>query len=876
MRAEDILNALPIPFYVIDLKKKVIVQTNDPNVLVEDKACFLQIFNRKEPCKQENETCICSLTKVNSEIQFLVESGEKGGRRFYKVDAKKTGKNNAVATFTDITLEKNSEREIKINNFRLRRAENLASFGSWEIDLKNNRVSITDGAQKILGLSMPELLFDEIKKIVLPEYWAYIDMELEALVTGKKPYNVHFKIKRLNDGEIRYIHSIAEFREDKKMVFGVIHDITERTSFESALHESHNDLRMAQKIARIGNWKFDPDTRSLTTSEQVNQIFEGHQLPRYPGKLDFEKLISDQQFDLIEKNFLQAVKFGKSFKNQIRINLTDNSPKWIEIICLPDREKSDAGYFLRGTVQDISGTKKVEKELQHSNTMFRTLIQNLPDAVYMKDTACRKLIANEEDARRCSMQKIEQVIGKTDFDIYPEEVARRYYEDDLQVINQGKIILNREEELPGNPKRWILTTKVPLKDKHGRITGLVGIGHDITHRKKMVEDLNAARLKAEESDRLKSVFLANMSHEIRTPLNGILGFSSFISSGNSDPKQLEFYDKIIQSCGERLTSVIDNIFDISLIQSNQLKLSYSSFSINDVLEELYDLYNDQKIEQLNYIDFKIKNLSVNESVVLYSDKIRIIQIFKNLLDNAFKFTQTGFIEFGCFYSEKGELTLFVEDSGIGIEADKQSIIFENFRQAEEGFTRQYEGAGLGLPIVAGLVKSLGGKIEVKSNPKSGSAFYITLPDGLSKNEGKRKTNDNTVKGIKIPEKLIVSFEDDPASAEYLKSVAKLMGCKLMNFENPVTGIEYLRNNKADLILMDVRLPLMTGFQATQIIKSEFPNLPVIIQTAYALKEDREKAFNAGCDDYLAKPVPLKDLKEKIRHYVGEFNLQVLQ
>jgi len=245
--------------------------------------------------------------------------------------------------------------------------------------------------------------------------------------------------------------------------------------------------------------------------------------------------------------------------------------------------------------------------------------------------------------------------------------------------------------------------------------------------------LASAKQKAEESDKLKSLFLANMSHEIRTPLNAILGFLTIISTGELEQEKLEYYGKIIESSGQRLTAVIDDIIDISLIQSKQLKVDYKAFSINDLLEEMHEMYRNQKTEKLRKIDFSVDYCELPDFDMLYSDKNRIFQVLRNLLDNAFKFTHEGYIKFGCLKSSKKEIVLFVKDSGIGIEEGKTNIIFESFRQAQEGFSRNYEGTGLGLAIVSGIVERMEGKVWVVSEIGEGSCFYVSFPREMKKN-----------------------------------------------------------------------------------------------------------------------------------------------
>ncbi|SHI74673.1 PAS domain S-box-containing protein [Tangfeifania diversioriginum] len=749
MRAENILEALPLHFYVIDLKQKKILQTNDPNVQPENGTCFTQLFNKELPCQVINGQCLCEQVIANgAQNRFLMEMGEKNNKKFFRADVKNIGEDRVVATYSDITAETIAAKEMKINNRRLQRAEKLTFLGSWEIDLDTKMIYGTEGARTIYGVKNRTISLDGLIEILLPEYRKPILNELSKLVEGKGNFNVNFKIKRPDNGEIRNIHAIAEYRESKNMVFGVSHDITEQL--------------------------------------------------------------------------------------------------------------------------------KTEKEVNEMNLLFSTLIDNIPDAIYMKDTNYRKIIANKADVINCGARSVDDIIGKTDDELYPKEIAEKYNEDDRQVIEHGKAVVNREEMLPGNPNRWILTTKVPLKKSDGEVTGLVGIGHDITLRKKMVEELEEARKKAEESDRLKSLFLANMSHEIRTPLNAILGFSNIICSGNIEPNDLNYFGKIIENSGQRLTAVIDDIIDISLIQSNQLKIDYSTFDINELLQELHVVYKTQKADKLSKIDLKLKLCLNEESCMVRSDKNRLYQIFKNLLDNAFKFTEEGFIELGCLVSN-GEIVLFVKDSGVGIDPKKATIIFEPFRQVEEGISRKHEGSGLGLAIISGITERLGGKAWVNSEPGKGSAFYVSVPrnfkdEKTSAENGKlsnKAAGENGKEKISTSAKTIVSFEDDPASIEYLKSVIKILGFKHVNFMDANEGIGYLKNNIADLVLMDVQLPGMNGYDATRIIKTEFPNLPVIIQTAYAMKGDRDKAFQAGCDDYLAKPVLLKDFKEKINKFIDQ-------
>jgi signal transduction histidine kinase/CheY-like chemotaxis protein len=389
---------------------------------------------------------------------------------------------------------------------------------------------------------------------------------------------------------------------------------------------------------------------------------------------------------------------------------------------------------------------------------------------------------------------------------------------------------------------------------------------DVTNKKRAEMELVAAKEKAVESDRLKTLFLANMSHEIRTPLNGILGFSNLLANNDVDDEQREYYGKIIENSGHRLMTVIDDIVNISMIQANQLNIDKAEFDLVDLLEEIYHVYQKQYQEKLNEIEFKLELSGIRGTLAMFSDKDRVFQILKNLLDNAFKFTSEGAVEFGLKNVTDSDIELFVTDSGIGIHKDKQSLIFDSFRQAEEGQNRKYGGSGLGLAIVSGIVDKLGGEITVRSDVGRGTDFTVILPrneQNLRKYTFQMITPELSESSEPELSKTILSFEDDNFSAEFISNVAGILGYKHVNFIYPNEGLAYLRNNHVDLILMDVQLPEMSGYELTQIIKTEFPEIPIIIQTAFVMAGDMKKAYSAGCDDYISKPITVDAFCEKI-------------
>ncbi len=991
---EEILKSLPTKYYVINKKTKEILQTNDENIEIGS-TCHDVLFNNNIPGTSREGKCPCEkLTVCGDEIEFVTE--QKGGKekKFFKTKMVQVADETVIASLTDVTERMNTKRKLKINNQRLHNAEKLAKFGYWEYSLAENKMYASEGAQSIYGLSKQDFTLDQIRQCALPDYRGQLNLALYNLIENNTSYNVQFEIYRMSDNQIRRIHSIGEYNSDKEVVCGVIHDVTDRVKSEKALHESISDLNFTQHMAKIGNWKYDPAVKIPMWSKQVDQIFEGQLQPGMAVNESLHILFRDN-FPDFQQTIDRAINQGIPFDYTIKLDFPSGE-KWVEIICRPDDTSGPEGYAIRGSVQDISDSKKTENKLRQTNQLLRTLINNIPDAIYMKDVNLRKIIANKSDAINCGFKKVDEVLGKTDLEIYPESIAKIYMEDDRKVIENNRAIINREELLPeGDVPRWMLTSKIPLKDSDNKTIGLVGIGRDITdlklhqlklgllqqtveqipltvvitdtngnieyvnpgftrstgytaeealgqnprilqsghhpksfytnfwetilsgrnwygefknkrkdgslfwesvvvapisneageiknfvavkeditEKKELIRELKIAKEQAEESDRLKTLFLANMSHEIRTPLNGILGFSSLVCSGNHDQDKLHYFGEIIENSGQRLLTVIDDIIDIAMIQSNQLKLNFETFSINHLLKELDYLYTNQYKNKLQKIAFDVEYVKSETSQWIYSDKNRVFQILKNLLENAFKFTQSGVIKLTCSEANNDQLTLMVEDTGIGIEESKLDIIFQSFRQAEESNSHKSEGTGLGLAIVSGIVEKLGGEIHVRSTFGKGTSFHITLPRNDQKVDIRLHppVKNSSASASETAAKTIVSFEDDKVSADYLQSAVQLLGYKLVNFTSPFAGIEYLKSNRADLILMDVQLPEMSGYEATKIIKSNFPKLPVIIQTAYAMKGDRERAFEAGCDDYLAKPVSWDILKDTINKYLKQPN-----
>lgn len=375
-----------------------------------------------------------------------------------------------------------------------------------------------------------------------------------------------------------------------------------------------------------------------------------------------------------------------------------------------------------------------------------------------------------------------------------------------------------------------------------------------------------AKIRAEEADMLKSNFLANMSHEIRTPMNGILGFAQLLKNEESPDKRDRYID-IIYHNGMMLVNLIDDIIDLSKIDAGQLSINPSECNLDNLMFEVYTLFNEIKFKQeKEHINIRLLNLNDDESNILYTDAQRLRQVLVNLISNSLKFTEKGYVEFGYLINEdKSSIEFFVRDTGIGIPNDKHDIIFDRFRQVQEGSTRKYGGTGIGLYITKHIIELLGGDIWFESVEGKGTTFHFSLPY----HESKSAANGSVIFKTKNPEyrwegKTILIAEDIETNYKYIATILADTKAKLLWARNGQEAINLVMEGiPLDIILMDIQMPVIDGYEATSRIREKFPDLPIIAQTAYALPHDNLKCFEVGCNDYISKPINAHLLKKKI-------------
>jgi signal transduction histidine kinase/CheY-like chemotaxis protein len=462
----------------------------------------------------------------------------------------------------------------------------------------------------------------------------------------------------------------------------------------------------------------------------------------------------------------------------------------------------------------------------------------------------------------------EEIIGKTDIEIYKNEAGEHGYTEDMNVLKTGKPLMNHEECFidPDGNNRWLLTTKLPLYNERKQIIGLVGMGHDITARKQSEEQLLIAKDKAEESDRLKTAFLHNISHEIRTPMNAIVGFSGFLNDPGLPSEKRKHFTEILVQSSNQLLSIITDIINISTIETGQVTLIEKAVNINYLMKIVYEQFSI--IAEKKGVIFQYKTALSDHAAIISTDNTKLIEILSNLLSNALKFTKQGHVNFGYLLKED-YLEFYVEDTGIGIPPKMHDEIFKRFRQMETTVNRKYGGSGLGLSISKAYVELLGGKIWVHSELTKGAVFYFTIPyKKISLNKQSEEQFSNSLnQEIENPATILIAEDED---SNYLLMEELLSDLKCINIR-AVDGLEAVKicksNPNIDLVLMDIKMPEMDGYEATRQIRKFNPTVPIIAQTAHALADDRDIAFEAGCTDYISKPINGQLLIEMVRKYL---------
>jgi PAS domain S-box-containing protein len=639
-------------------------------------------------------------------------------------------------------------------------------------------------------------------------------------------------------------------------------DITERKRSEEALKESQQLFQTLSQVSPVGIFRTRPD--GFTT--YVNPewlLLSGLQEEEALG-FGWLKAVHPIDRNQLEEGWQKAVHLEKYSVAEYRFLRPDGRIVWVMgNAVLEMKDNIVAGYI--GTITDITERKNAEIALKESENKYRMIFENVQD-VYFETSLAGTILEVSPSIFILSkgLYQRPDLIGLSMYNFYNNTDERE------QVINELKekgfvsdfVVMFKNRD--GSVMSCSVSAKL-IFDLNGIPEKIIGSMRDITDRKNASDALKLAKEKAEASDKLKTDFLNNISHEVRTPLNGILGFAEIISLQDLSEEEKKDSLSMLFESSNRLLNTITNYMDISLITSGSLSLNIKEFDPSVILRRLQTNFEPVCLNRNLNLFLDIDDKPVDYS--LCSDPEICQKILSHFLDNAIKFTEKGSIRFG-FRKRDGQLDFFVKDTGIGINLESFDIIFDRFSKENLGPYKVSEGSGLGLSIARGMSEAIGGKIRLESKQGSGSCFYLSLP--LKKREkyptGRVITEiPGYVKSISP----ILVAEDDETNFYYLNTLLNWeTGAKILHASNGREAVELFKANpQIKLILMDIKMPEMDGFEATKLIKQINPAIPVIAITAYAMSGDEDRIIAAGCDGYLSKPINRKRLLEKISEFI---------
>lgn len=670
----------------------------------------------------------------------------------------------------------------------------------------------------------------------------------------------------------KYVHLNISLIPETKERIASLTDMTNIKEIENSLRESEENLEVT--LQSIGDAVITTNINGdITRMNPVAEELTGwkHAEALHQPLTQIFHIVNDKTQKPQENPVNKVIKKGVTERLANHTTLISKNGE--------KRQIADSGapiYNKNGTLlgvilvfRDVTSEYHLRTALQESEKKFRELTELLPQTVYETDLNGNFTYTNQHGLKFTgyTFKDFEKGVNIHDL-VIPEEKPKAQH--NINLILKGEHTMPNEYHLKCKDGSVypVLIYSQPIIEKN-ETTGIRGIVINISHQKQIQQDLKAAKDKAEESDRLKSAFLANVSHEIRTPMNGILGFSELLKDPGLPSDKKEQYLDIISSNGKHLLHILDDVIDISKIESHQMKIDNNECNLNALLEELYTSYYSQV--QLNpHLHLQMHNNLPAEKAIIYTDETRLRQILSNLINNSLKFTEKGEIEIGVDLIEETVLKFYVKDTGIGIPKDMKKSIFEQFRQVDESHSRKYGGTGIGLTLSQKLVQLMGGEIWADSVEGEGSSFYFVLPY-YPVTEKTDVSNSQEITQIPTwDNKTILVIEDDHTSLLYIQALLEHTNINILSAKDGETAIQLFKQHQKniDAVLLDIRLPDLSGYEVIKTLKENNDNIPIIAQTAYAMKNDRQKCLDAGFDDYISKPFKLNTLIKVLQNYIS--------
>ncbi|MFO7574885.1 MAG: response regulator [Bacteroidales bacterium] len=763
--------------------------------------------------KREVELVIANKEKAEREAELLVANAEKAKRVAELAIANKEKGNRAAELIIANADKAKRATELVIANAEKAKLAAVLIIANIEKEHRANEIVIAD----------KEVIFQNEQKLKLASELVIADVNRTKLEAELVIANIE-KTKRIAKNIITKAElSFQKEKTSKQAAKLVIADAEKaKRSAELVIANIEKAKRSAELVIANKELIYQKSEKSKRTAELVIAKVSKAKRSAELVIANIEKAKRSAEFVIVSKELL----------------LSQEKEKLIEELTTVNEELG----------REIEMRMQSNEALKESEGRTHSIMENSADAIFLTNQQGKYLYTNREVSTMLGYTS-EEMKSKTIADISPPDRIEEYYQFFDKIMKEGKVYT--EIELVKKDGNYISTDLNAVLLPDGTVYGSC---RDISERKKVESELTKAKEKAEESDRLKSAFLANMSHEIRTPMNGILGFAELLREPNLSSDDMQDYIQAIQISGARMLNTINSIVDISKIESGLIQINIGETDINKKMEFTYKFFKPEA--DIKGLQLILKTSLPDKEAFIKTDNEKIYGVLTNLVRNAIKFTFEGSVEFG--YEKKGDyLEFYVKDTGVGIKDNQKELIFERFRQGSESHSRGYEGSGLGLAITKSYVTMLGGKISVESKEGIGSTFYFTVPYIKVPDEELKllDTATDEYKDTQLNNLKILIVEDDEVSSSLLTRMLYNINRTILHAITGEEAVEACRNNlDIDLVLMDIRMPKMDGNEATRQIRQFNKDVIIIAQTAYAFAGDRKRAIDAGCNDYISKPI----------------------
>ena len=708
---------------------------------------------------------------------------------------------------------------------------------------ETNHVGVSNETFK--GMSMREM--------VPKEAYHNIHNNLLKVITTGRGSTAHHELDV--NGEHHYYENRI-FPLDDEYVLIMCRDISERVATQQNLEIFKRVLdKVSDSILAVSvDGTLVYANRQFIEEYGVKEELGTQKVYDLPVSLNTKEIFDKRVQEIRDNggNFAYRAKYTRVGETKLRVHQ-------VSAFMIQNQGEEMIWFF----TQDITDVIKNRDELRELNYLMDAILNNIPVYLFVKDPEddFRYLYWNKAFASHSKIPA-SKALGHTDFEVFPEhENAEKFHRDDLELIRTRERMEMQETYVTATGETRIVQTLKTLVPLEGRAPLIIGISWDITNMQNIEQELVQARIKAEQSDRLKTAFLANMSHEIRTPLNAIVGFSRLMTiADNAEDEKL--YSDIINQNSEILLQLINDILDLAKIEAGTLEYIRYPMDLGELCRNVYEMHKDRvQTGVVLILDNKDTSLIINE------DQNRIMQVVTNLITNAIKFTFKGEIRFG-FEVRKEYIDFYVKDTGMGISEEKIKMIFERFVK----LNTFVQGTGLGLAICRVIVEKLGGEITAESKLNEGSTFRFTIPYKAGKKcpESEKATKcpeSGSTEPRKVLQRRTVLVAEDVDSNFLLLKTLLGKRCNLLWAKNGEDAVNQFKEHQPDLILMDIKMPHMDGLEATRLIRSYSKEVPIVALTAFAFEPDKDRAIEAGCDDCLTKPVSQNALEKVLDKYV---------